>query len=49
LGGLIAAGRPGAESFPQVGGQGRVVAVEEVQGALDADGYGFPGLFGVVA
>ena len=46
---MIAAGRPGADSFPQVGGQGRVVAVEEAQGALDADGYGFPGLFGVVA
>jgi hypothetical protein len=26
-----------------------MVAVEEAQGALDADGYGFPGLFGVVA
>jgi len=26
-----------------------VVAVEEAQGALDADGYGLPGLFGVVA
>ncbi len=45
LGGLIAAGRPGADCFPQVGGQGWVVAVEEAQGALDADGHGFPGLF----
>ena len=26
-----------------------MVAVEEAQGALDADGYGLPGLFGVVA
>jgi hypothetical protein len=32
-----------------VGGQGWVVAVEEAQGALDADGHGFPRLFGVVA
>lgn len=38
---MIAAGRPGADGFPQVGGQGRVVAVEEAQGALDGDGYGF--------
>jgi hypothetical protein len=32
-----------------VGGQRRVVAVKEVQSALDADGHGFPGLFAVVA
>ena len=26
-----------------------MLAVEEAQGALDTDGYGFPGFFGVVA